>query len=59
MLRRDSTKKNAAPRAAGLQHKFSIYTVMLMVALGALVIGCILLYLEISSYGGFSAVGGA
>ncbi len=31
---------------------------MLLVALVALVIGCVLLYLEIDSYGGFGAIRG-
>ncbi len=34
----------------------NVYTVMLLVALVALVIGCVLLYLEIDSYGGFSSL---
>jgi hypothetical protein len=61
VLRRGSKKAApAAPKAATVvKHKFSIYTVMLLTSLGALVIGCILLYMEISRFGGFGAVGGA
>ena len=36
----------------------NVYTVMLLVALVALVIGCVMLYLEIDSYGGFGAIRG-
>jgi hypothetical protein len=38
--------------------KTSIFTVMLAIALTALVLGCLFLYLEILEYGGFGAVKG-
>ncbi len=34
----------------------NVYTVMLLISLVALVIGSVLLYLEIDSYGGFGAM---
>ncbi len=36
----------------------NIYTVLLIIALVSLLLGCIFLWLEISEYGGFSAVKG-
>ena len=38
--------------------KASIFTVLLMVALVALLMGCLFLFLEIRDYGGFGAVKG-
>ena len=35
-----------------------VYTVMLIVALVCLLMGCLFLYLEINEYGGFGAVKG-
>ena len=33
----------------------NVYTVMLLISLVALIIGCVLLYLEIDAYGGFAS----
>lgn len=38
--------------------KTSIYTMLLLLALLALLLGCLFLYLEINQYGGFGAVKG-
>ena len=47
------------PRGVLVQKpKTSVYTVMLIIALVAVLVGCIFLYLEIRSYGGFGAVKG-
>ena len=35
-----------------------VYTVMLIVALVSLLMGCLFLYLEINEYGGFGAIKG-
>ena len=53
-----SSKLASGLKVAVQRPKFSIYTVMLMLALGALLFGCLFLYLEIQAYGGFSAVSG-
>jgi len=36
----------------------NIYTVLLLIALVSLLTGCVLLYLELNAYGGFSAIKG-
>lgn len=47
------------PRGVLVQKpKTSVYTVMLIVSLVAMVIGCIFLVLEIQRFGGFGAVKG-
>ena len=49
----------SASRGVSVQKPGSnVYTVMLLIALVALIIGCVLLYLEIDSYGGFGAIRG-
>ena len=40
------------------KQKPNIYTVLLVVALVALLLGCLFLWLEISAYGGFGQVSG-
>ena len=46
--------KSANPRGVVVQKPASnIYTVLLILALLALVVGCVLLYLEIQALGGF------
>lgn len=45
--------------AAVRKPKTSIYTLMLLVALLALITGCIFLYLEIKRFGGFGTVRGS
>jgi hypothetical protein len=40
------------------KQKPNIYTVLLVVALVALLLGCLFLWLEISAYGGFGEVSG-
>lgn len=47
----DSTKKSRSA-LAGAKPKSDIYTVMLIVATVALLIGCLLLFLELLDYGG-------
>lgn len=48
----------AAPAVSGRKPKTSIYVVLLSISLLALLLGCLFLYLEIKSYGGFGAVRG-
>ena len=44
------------PRGVVVQKpKTNIYTVMLMIALFAMIMACIFLYLELGQYGGFNA----
>jgi hypothetical protein len=38
---------------------WTIYTVLLLISLLALLLGCLFMYLEIREYGGFGAVKGA
>ncbi len=44
--------------AAGRKPKTSIYTLLLLVALIALLVGCLFMWLEIKRFGGFGTVRG-
>ena len=46
----------APPAAPGRKPKTSIYTVMLLIALVSLLIGCLILWLEIKQLGGWGSV---
>lgn len=48
----------SAPTVLKKKSALNIYTVLLIIALVSLVLGCIFLWLEISEYGGFGAVKG-
>ena len=49
---------SASPGVFVQKPKTTIYTVMLMVAVAAMLLACLFLWLEISSYGGLGAVQG-
>jgi len=44
--------------AAGRKPKTSIYTLLLLIALVALLVGCLFLWLEIKRFGGFGTIRG-
>jgi hypothetical protein len=46
------------PALAGRKPKTSVYVVLLVIALVALLVGCLFLFLEIKRFGGFGAVRG-
>ena len=48
----------SAPTVLKKQPQMTVYTVMLIVSLIALMLACLFLYLEIREYGGFGAVKG-
>lgn len=49
----------SAPRGVLVQRpRATIYTVLLAIALVAILLGCLFLWLEISAFGGFGAVKG-
>ncbi len=51
-------ESKSASRGRGVQvqkPQSNVYTVMLLISLVALIVGCVLLYLEIDAYGGFAA----
>ncbi len=51
-------ESKSASRGRGVQvqkPQSNVYTVMLLISLVALIIGCVLLYLEIDAYGGFAS----
>ncbi len=48
--------RNSSKKSSGVvveKPGINVYTVMLMIALAALSLGCLLLYFELSSYGDF------
>ncbi len=49
----------ATPSVLTKKSAWNIYTVLLLIALVALLLGMLFLYLEIRAYGGFGVVGGA
>lgn len=51
--------ESASPSVLTKKSAWTIYTVMLLLSLLALLLGCLFLYLEIREYGGFGAVKGA
>ena len=51
--------ESASPTVLTKKSAWNIYTVMLLIALVALLLACLFLYLEIREYGGFGAVKGA
>ncbi len=48
----------SVPTVLNKKPVWDIYTVMLLLGLIALLLGCLFLYLEIREYGGFGQVGG-
>lgn len=59
MSQLDSSSANA-PRGVLVQKpKTNIFTVMLIISFLAMLIGCVLMYLELDRYGGFSAITGS
>jgi hypothetical protein len=48
-----AAKKSLMPAAAIKKQPTDIYTVMLMIAMGAVLVGCVLLYLELSRFGSY------
>ena len=48
----------SAPSVLRKKPQLTIYTVLLIIALIALLMGCLFLYLEIREYGGFGAIKG-
>ncbi len=48
----------SAPSILSKKPQLSVYTVMLIVSLMALLLGCLFLYLELREYGGWGAVRG-
>lgn len=46
------------PSVINKKSVLDVYTIMLIVALVSLLMGCIFLWLEISEYGGFGAIKG-
>jgi hypothetical protein len=48
----------APPVITGRKPKTSVYVVLLVISLVALLVGCLFLFLEIKRYGGFGAVRG-
>ena len=53
-----SFESASPPTVLKKKSALNIYTVLLIIALGALVLGCLFLWLEISEYGGFGAMKG-
>lgn len=56
MAQGDFGMPTAVVRTQVRKPKTSIYTMLLVVALVALLLGCLLMYLEIQRYGGFGVV---
>lgn len=48
----------SAPSVLKKKPQMNIYTVLLLIALVSLLTGCVLLYLELNTYGGFGAIKG-
>lgn len=53
-----SFESASTPTVLKKKSPLTIYTVLLIIALVSLLLGCIFLWLEISEYGGFGAVKG-
>ena len=53
-----SFESASAPTVLKKKSALNIYTMLLIIALISLVLGCVFLWLEISEYGGFGAVKG-
>ena len=51
-------ESNVPPTVLKKEPQMTVYTVMLIISLLALLLACVFLYLEISEYGGFGAVKG-
>ncbi len=49
---------SVVPSVINKKPVLDVYTVMLIVALVSLLMGCLFLYLEIKEYGGFGAIKG-
>ena len=53
-----SFESASAPTVLKKKSALNIYTVLLIIALVSLLLGCVFLWLEIAEYGGFGAVKG-
>lgn len=53
-----SFESTSAPTVLKKKSSLNIYTMLLIIALISLLLGCIFLWLEIREYGGFGAVKG-
>jgi len=53
-----SFESASAPTVLKKKSALNIYTMLLIIALISLMLGCVFLWLEISEYGGFGAVKG-
>lgn len=51
-------ESSVPPTVLKKEPQMTVYTVMLIISLLALIFACLFLYLEISEYGGFGAVKG-
>ncbi len=51
--KKPAKKAALSPAVAIKKQPTDIYTVMLMISLGAVLIACVLLYLELSTYGSY------
>lgn len=49
---------SSLPTVINKKSVLDVYTVMLIIALVSLLMGCVFLYLEIKEYGGFGAIKG-
>jgi hypothetical protein len=58
MMSQPSFESASAPTVLKKKSALNIYTMLLIIALISLVLGCVFLWLEISEYGGFGAVKG-
>ena len=58
MSQPDLSSANPPAGVLGQKQSISIFTIMLIVALVAMLFGCLFLFLEIGEYGGFGAVSG-
>ena len=53
-----SLESVSPPTVLKKEPQMTVYTVMLIISLIALILACLFLYLEINEYGGFGAVKG-
>jgi hypothetical protein len=58
MMSQPNLESVSAPSVLKKKPQLNIYTVLLIIALVSLLIGCTLLWLELDAYGGFGAIKG-
>jgi hypothetical protein len=58
MMSQPSFESTSAPTVLKKKSPLTIYTVLLIISLAALMLGCLFLWLEINEYGGFGAIKG-